>query len=239
MINLRRAMLWSGILALMCVVGITAAWRLHKSRTTQLFGELVTRVATTDSVVALTFDDGPGHPYTDSVLRLLRAEQVPATFFVVGEAVARYPELTKRILEEGHELGNHSYTHRRLVLRSQSEIRTEVEATDSLLRATGADGRIYFRPPYGKRLVGLPWYLSRTGRAMVLWSIEPDSWYEQTDEMVRHVLQEARPGSIILLHVDLASRREERAALPEIISGLRAKGFQFVTLSELIARGAS
>jgi len=215
---------------------LSAAWRLHKSRTTQLFGDLVTDVETQDSLIALTFDDGPAHPHTDSVLALLRFEQVPATFFVIGEAVERHPELTKRILDDGHELGNHSYSHKRLVLRSQHVIRTEVEVTDSLLRAAGAEGPIHFRPPYGKRLVGLPWYLSRTQRTTVLWSLEPDSWYADADGMVRHVLQEAKPGSIILLHVDLASRKEERAALPEIIRGLRAKGFEFVTVSELIAR---
>lgn len=236
MSRLRRASLVVVSVLLICVGLLSAAWRLHKSRTTQLFGDLVTDVETQDSVIALTFDDGPAHPYTDSVLALLRLEQIPATFFVIGEAVERYPEVTKRILEDGHELGNHSYSHKRLVLRSQHVIRTEVEVTDSLLRAAGAEGPIHFRPPYGKRLVGLPWYLSRTGRTTVLWSLEPDSWYDDAEAMVGHVLQEAKPGLIILLHVDLASRKQERAALPEIIRGLRAKGFEFVTVSELIAR---
>jgi peptidoglycan/xylan/chitin deacetylase (PgdA/CDA1 family) len=211
-------------------------WRLHKSRTFQLFGDLVTGVETKDSVIALTFDDGPSVPHTDSILDLLRVARVRATFFVTGEALARHPALGRRIVEHGHELGNHSYSHRRLVFKTPETIRHEVEATDSLIRRAGFTGPIHFRPPYGKRLIGLPWYLARTHRKTVLWSIEPDSWYHTADEMLQHVLDRARPGSIVLLHVDLPSRTEERRALPRTIDGLRSKGYDFVTVSELMTR---
>jgi peptidoglycan/xylan/chitin deacetylase (PgdA/CDA1 family) len=93
---------------------------------------------------------------------------------------------------------------------------------------------------YGKRMIGLPLYLSRTGRTTVLWDLEPDSWYRTADEMVAHVLENVGPGSIILLHVELAARVEERAALPRIIEGVQALGYEFVTVSELMTRqGAS
>lgn len=217
---------------LLIVVG---AWHLHKSRTVQLFGELVTAVDTRDPVVALTFDDGPGSVYTDSVLDLLKAENARATFFVIGEALERRPETARRIVAEGHELGNHSYSHRRLVLVPQRTIRHEVERTDSLIRQLGASGPIYFRPPYGKRLIGLPWYLARTGRITVLWSLEPDTWHRAAPDMARHVMENIRPGAIILLHVELQSRSEERRALRMMIDGLQRRGYDFVTVSELLA----
>jgi peptidoglycan/xylan/chitin deacetylase (PgdA/CDA1 family) len=214
---------------------VAGAWRLAKSRTTQLFGELVTSVTVADSVVALTFDDGPVPVFTDSVLDLLRREEVRATFFVVGNAVAQHPQLAARVALEGHELGNHSYSHKRMILTSPGTVRHEVEATDSLIRSAGSTGRIHFRPPYGKRLVTLPWYLARTGRTTVLASVEPDSRFTQREGMVRHALENARPGSIILLHVEIPSRVEGRAALPLIISGLKQRGYRFVTVSELLA----
>ncbi|HSL70093.1 MAG TPA: polysaccharide deacetylase family protein [Longimicrobiales bacterium] len=212
------------------------AWRLHKSRTVQLFGDLVTAVSTTDSVIALTFDDGPSAPHTDSVLNLLRAARVRATFFVTGGALAQHPELGRKIVEQGHELGNHSYSHHRMVFKSQGTIRHEIEATDSLIRRAGFDGPIHFRPPYGKRLLGLPWYLARANRITVLATLEPDSRYHTAHEMVEHVIEGARPGSIVLLHVDLRPRSEERRALPRIIDGLRNEGYEFVTVSELMTR---
>ena len=216
---------------------VVGGWRLAKSRTYQLFGELVTSVPVPDSVVALTFDDGPVPVFTDSVLDLLSREGVRATFFVIGDAVARQPALTARVLREGHELGNHSFSHERMVLTSLGTVRREVETTDSLIRAAGAEGRIHFRPPYGKRLVTLPWYLARTGRTTVMASVEPDSHFTERDGMVGHALEHVRPGGIILLHVEIPSRVEGRAALPMIIRGLKQRGYRFVTVSELLALG--
>jgi peptidoglycan-N-acetylglucosamine deacetylase len=233
--SLRKVLLLSLLGGALVLGGLVAAWRLSGSRSTQLFGELVTSVPTADSVVALTFDDGPVPPYTDTVLALLRREDVRATFFVTGGSVARSPDLARRIHEEGHELGNHSYSHRRMVLMSSNTVREEVEMTDSLIRAAGVTGPIHFRPPYGKRLVILPWYLSRTDRATVLWSLEPDSWFDQHTDMVRHVSDNVQPGSIILLHVEISSRAEERAALPLMIRDLKQRGYRFVTVSELRA----
>jgi peptidoglycan-N-acetylglucosamine deacetylase len=235
-LNRRSSVFWfSGVCLTVAIALGWGSWHLHKSRTVQLFGELVRSVATQDSVVALTFDDGPAAPYTDSILDLLGAYRVPATFFVTGRSVDRHPELARRIVAEGHELGNHSFSHRHMVLRSPRFIRYEVETTDSLIREAGFDGTIHFRPPYGKRLVGLPWYLARTGRATVLWTLEPDSRYRTAEDMTRHVLERVEPGAIILLHVELPERRAERAALVQIIEGLQERGYAFVTVSDLIA----
>lgn len=230
----RRILIGASVLA-GCLVLFLAAWRLHKSRNAQLFGEFVRSFSTADSVIALTFDDGPVPVYTDSVLALLERERVPATFFVIGRSVEEHPDLTRRIVSKGHEVGNHSYSHDRMVLMSLNRIRSEVETTDSLLREAGATGRTPFRPPYGKRLVGLPWYLWRTGRVTVLWTLEPDSWFRGRNDMVQHVLENVQPGSIVLLHVEISSRTEEREALPLLIRELKQRGYRFATVSEMLA----
>ena len=231
----RKAVLLSLLTVAVVFGALVAAWRLSGSRSMQLFGELVTSVPVSDSVVALTFDDGPVPLYTDTVLAVLRQEGVRATFFVTGNSVARNPYLARRVLRNGHELGNHSYSHRRMVLMSPSTVREEVETTDSLIRAAGATGPIHFRPPYGKRLVVLPWYLSRSDRATVLWSLEPDSWFSRHTDMVSHVSDNVQPGSIILLHAEIPARAEGRAALPLMIRELKQRGYRFITVSELRA----
>jgi peptidoglycan/xylan/chitin deacetylase (PgdA/CDA1 family) len=238
----RRARARAIVLIALLGVAVLAftAWaglRLSGSRTYQLAGELVTRVPTSDSLVALTFDDGPVATYTDSVLALLARLDVPATFFMVGQSMERHPEVVMRVLAAGHELANHSLTHRALVLRTPSAIRREIEETDALIRAAGQSGPVLVRPPYGKRLLGLPLHLARSGRPVVLWDLEPDTYHRRAEGMVGYVSDRVAPGSIILLHVEISSRTEERRALPLIVAELRARGYRFVTLSRLIASG--
>jgi peptidoglycan/xylan/chitin deacetylase (PgdA/CDA1 family) len=219
-------------------LALSAAWQLMNSRTFQLFGEIVPRVETSQPLVALTFDDGPTARYTDEVLAILREHDVKATFFVVGEALERSPAECQKLVAEGHELGNHSYSHPRLVLQPYSFIREEIEKTDALIRACGQQGEIHFRSPNGKKLILLPYYLARTGRKNIFWDVEAESYRDiaaDAEQIVEHVLAETRPGSIILLHVMYESRAESRAALPGIIQGLKAKGYRFVTVSELLA----
>lgn len=221
------------LLALVCL----GAWKLHKSRSYQLFGELIRRVETSDSVIALTFDDGPTPGFTQEVLDLLESTGARATFFVIGSNVERWPVDARALVEAGHELGNHSYSHRQLVLKSPAFIRSEILRTDSLIRAAGHAGEIHFRPPYGKKLVALPWILSRLGTRTVLWDIEPESFEAVAGDPVRvreHVLDRVSPGSIILLHPFYESRRPTLNALPGLIEELQASGYRFVTVSELL-----
>ena len=229
-----------GLAAALCLAW--GAWQLSKSRSYQLFGKLVTRVDTADSVVALTFDDGPNPVYTDSVLAILADSSAHATFFVIGGALARHRDYGRRIVAAGHELGNHSYSHQRLIFKTPSYLRREIGATDSLIRAAGQEAPISFRPPYGRRFVILPWLLSRAGRATVLWDLEPDSDPEigrDPTRIVDHVLRNVRPGSIVVLHVEVPSRAPGRAALPSLIGALRAAGYELVTVSELLRRAKS
>jgi len=232
-------------LAIALLAATALAWsglRLSSLRGFQFFGELVNRVETTAPIVALTFDDGPTPTGTDSILAILRREGIRATFFLTGSETEMNPDLAARIVEDGHELGNHSWSHRRMVLKSPGFIRDEVERTDSLLRRAGHDGPIHFRPPYGKKLLGLPWYLARTGRTTITWDVEPESYPEvdgDTERIVAHVLENSRPGSIILLHVMYPGRRATMRSVEGIVRGLRERGLEFVTVSELLSRAGS
>jgi peptidoglycan-N-acetylglucosamine deacetylase len=230
-----RRWLVGGIIGIVVIAAVLSGlYVLMNSRTYQVAGRLVDRVETEDKVVALTFDDGPT-VRTPEVLRTLAQAQVPATFYLVGEDLAAHPEYGAAIVAAGHEIGNHSYTHRRMVLVSGDTVRDEIERTDAEIRRAGYPGPISFRPPYGKKLWTLPHYLADHDRTTVTWDVEPDSAGGASREaIVGDTLAQARPGSIILLHV--MHGRESLAAVPEIVAGLRARGYRFVTVSELLAR---
>lgn len=214
------------------------AWKLSRSRTLQLFGEIVPRVETSQKVVALTFDDGPTPEATDRVLAVLNQREAKATFFLIGAEMEQNPDLARRIASHGHELGNHSYTHKHMVLKSPSFIRDEVERTDRLIRDSGYEGKIHFRPPYCYKLVLLPHYLGKTDRKTITMDIEPDSYPEiagDPEKITNHVVERARPGSIILLHVMYKSREPSLEAVAGIIDRLKEQGYEFKTVSELMA----
>jgi chitin deacetylase len=213
-------------------------WQLSKSRTYQAFGEIVPRVETDQKLVALTFDDGPSPEHTDEILRVLKEENVKATFFLIGADLEKHPAEGKKIVFDGHEIGNHSYSHVRMVLVSPSFVREEIEKTDNLIRAAGYDKPTHFRPPYGKKLFALPFYLSQTGRKTVTWDVEPETFPDvaaSSEKIVEHILANTRNGSIILLHVMYDRERKSLKAVKPVIEGLRQKGFQLVTISELLA----
>ena len=214
------------------------AWKLSRSRTLQLFGEIVPRVETSQKAVALTFDDGPTPEATDRVLAVLDQRRAKATFFLIGAEIEQNPELARRIVSHGHEIDNHSYTHKHMVLKSPSFISDEVERTDRLIRDSGYEGKIHFRPPYCYKLVLLPHYLSRTDRKTITMDIEPDSYPEiagDPEKITNHVVERARPGSIILLHVMYKSRESSLEAVAGIIDRLKEQGYEFKTVSELMA----
>jgi peptidoglycan/xylan/chitin deacetylase (PgdA/CDA1 family) len=226
-------------LGLLLVVAIAfGLFWLSRSRHHQAFGDLVARVETDERVVALTLDDGPVPGATEEVLAILVAKGVKATFFLTGAEIERNPDAARRIVEAGHEIGNHSFSHERMVLMSQERIAAEVERTDTLIRNAGYQGPILFRPPFGKKLFGLPYYLDRHDRTSVTWDVEPDSHAEasaNSEWIVRHVVETARPGSIVLLHVMYPSRRTSMEAIAGIIDELSARGYRFVTVTELLA----
>lgn len=219
-----------------------AGWQLAKSRTYQTFGELTARVHTERRLVALTFDDGPRPEVVAKLLPMLRERGAKATFFVTGAEIERYPESAAALVAAGHELGNHSYSHPRMVFISQARVASEIERTDELIRLAGQRGDIHFRPPHGVKGFSLPYFLGKTGRRTIMWSLEPDSGRHvasSSKAITEHVIEHSEPGDIILLHVMYKSRRASLDAVPGIIEGLQLRGFQLVTVSELLAAQSS
>lgn len=225
--------------ALLATVALLFAARLvSKEPCFQLVGDITCRVETRQKAVALTFDDGPTELGVDAVLPVLAEYDAQATFFLVGSAAERKPELVERLLQAGHEVGNHSYSHVHNVGRSAEFYRYEIETTNTLLRETGAEPKL-FRPPYGTKLLGLPRAVEAAGLHTVTWDVEEDYAEKDPALYAAHILDEVRPGSIILIHPMFAANETARAALPRILSGLREKGYAVVTVSELIAIAAA
>ncbi|MFL6660348.1 MAG: polysaccharide deacetylase family protein [Massilia sp.] len=215
----------------------TAVWKLSVSRSFQLAGKLVDRVDTTQKVVALTLDDGPTPGYTEQALAILNKQGVKATFYLVGQDVEKHPLETRAIIAAGHEIGNHSYSHQRMVFVSREQVANEIERTDTALRAAGYSAPLTFRPPYGKKLWELPSYLKQRGMTSVTWDVEPESRSKvatSAANITAFVANEVSPGSIVLMHVMYPARAESLKALPAVITALKAKGYTFVTVSELL-----
>jgi peptidoglycan/xylan/chitin deacetylase (PgdA/CDA1 family) len=216
-----------------CLFAGMALYFVSRSRTFQLFGGIVSKIDTDKRIVALTFDDGPA-ANTDSILQILDQYNVKATFFLTGEEMANHPELTRKIIGKGHCLGNHSYSHQRMMLKGQQFIRNEIEKTDSLIRAFGYTKKIYFRPPYCKKLFYLPYYLHQTNRTTVTWNVEPDS-DDQHDaqRVVKHFIRHVKPRAIVLLHGMYKDRKATLEALPGILQWLKDNNYTMVTLDAL------
>lgn len=214
-----------------------AAWRLSSMAEFQLFGALVHRVDTESPLIALTFDDGPTPGKTEQILQILAAEQIHATFFLTGQELQQHPQLLQKILAAGHQVGNHSYSHQRMLFKTPGFIAEEIEKTDILLKEGGAPEPYFFRPPFGKKLLLLPWYLSENKRLTVTWDLAPENYSQLMQDpakLTAFTVQQAKAGSIILLHVMYDSRSNTMKAVPDIIRGLKQRGFQFVTVQELL-----
>ena len=193
------------------------------------------KLAKNEKVVALTLDDGPKIPETPQILDILQENNVKATFFVVGKAVEVYPQTMRRIVAEGHAIGNHTWHHWYRPM-SLAIARSEIERTAEIIQQTTGVKTELFRPPGGFLNNGLATYAKSQKHAVVMWSvIAPDTNPRATPEaFVQNVLKGTRPGAIVLLHDGGGDRRRTVKALPPIIRGLRQRGYRFVTLPELL-----
>jgi len=184
--------------------------------------------------IALTFDDGPSEKLTPKLLDLLAAHQIKATFFVIGQNVTDHPEITARAAREGHEIGNHSWSHPNLAKMSDDGVRRELRKTDDAIRAAIGTSPKLLRPPYGSITARQKkWIAEEFGYKITLWDVDPLDWKRPGPVVVRdRILRSTRAGSIVLSH-DIHPGTIE--AMPGTIEQLEAKGFKFVTVSELIA----
>jgi peptidoglycan/xylan/chitin deacetylase (PgdA/CDA1 family) len=181
--------------------------------------------------IALTFDDGP-HPRTEDLLAVLRQAPVSATFFVVGKMADRYPQIIRDIAKDGHQLANHTYTHRNMSQLPSDEVISELEQTRAVVqRLTGQDAYL-FRPPGGgfsRRTVRLT---AQAGYRMVLWSVLTDDVEGASPKFIRQrILKGAEDGGIVLMHSGIKTTVD---VLPGVIAQLRERGYNFVTVSTLL-----
>jgi peptidoglycan-N-acetylglucosamine deacetylase len=223
---------------LLFLIVLTVLWlyQISRSRTFQFFGEIIPSMDTNEKVVALTFDDGPSKE-TDKILSILSDLNVKATFFVTGAGLEKHMSEGEKIVASGHELGNHSYSHKRMIFKSIDFVQKEIEKTDSLIKGVGYQGDIHFRPPFGKKLFILPYYLRNHNRKNVMWDVEPESYpevAESAEKITQYVLENTKPGSIILLHVMFKDGKESVKSIKGIVSGLKQQGYSFKTVSELL-----
>lgn len=202
------------------------------SRTYQLFGGLTKQVETHQKVVALTFDDGPADN-TNQILSLLEQYNAKATFFLIGAEIEKFPEEARKIAEEGHQIGNHTYSHKRMIFKTPAYYKDEIEKTDQLIQNAGYKGEIDVRPPNGKKLIGLPYYLNKHKRETITWNLEPDTFYTTVSDKVKYVTENIEPGSIILLHPMYDKTGQALQTIEGILQELSKKGYTFITVNEL------
>ncbi len=179
--------------------------------------------------VALTFDDGPNPYYTEPLLAGLSERGVKATFFLLGKEVEKHPEIVEEIQKQGHIIGNHSYQHEQLSRLSDEAACGQVERTNELIHGITGEYPLYLRPPYGDWKDGLD---CETIMIEVLWDVDPRDWAtSDTAAVVKRVTGKVQDGDIILMHD--ASESSVKAAL-EVVDRLKAEGYQFVTVEELL-----
>jgi peptidoglycan-N-acetylglucosamine deacetylase len=199
--------------------------------------------------IALSFDDGPDPTWTPKILDVLRDKKVSGTFFVIGDSANRYPNIVKREYAEGHEIGNHTFTHPPFETISRAEIKWQLNLTERLLESTLGVKSILFRPPYGidhqpeyaEEVAQLP-IAQEMGYLIIGQRIDPNDW-KQVDgkqvpaqQILENVLRQADKGNIVLFHDGGGDRSQTVAALPQVIDALRAKGYQLVPVPELLGK---
>src|SRR6266478_4333497 len=184
--------------------------------------------------IAMTFDDGPHATNTPKLLEMAAKRHIKLTFFVLGECIGQNPDVLRREVAEGHEIGNHSWSHPNLAKLSDEGVRTQLQRTeDIIVKTTGVRPKL-MRPPYGE-LAKLQRILVNHdfGYKVILWDVDPLDWKRPGSNVVaQRIITGARPGSIILSH-DI--HPPTIAAMPQVFDALLAKGFKFVTVSELLA----
>lgn len=195
--------------------------------------KVVKKIPTTHKVVALTIDDGPNDKTTPELLKILQEKNVKVTMFVLGRNVKEHPELVARAAKDGHEIATHAYSHTLLTKMSQAECADELDKTEAILKSIAVKPHL-FRPPGGAYNEAVIKEADKHCYTTVLWSVDPKDWQNPSvEQVVNAVTTTVEPGSIVLLH-DGQYPLPTPKAVGQIIDNLRAKGYTFITMSELL-----
>ena len=184
--------------------------------------------------IAMTFDDGPSSETTPRLLEILKQRNIKVTFFLIGENVASNPDIVRRILADGHEIGNHSWTHPQLSRLSDDRVTAEINKTQDAIKDASGFTPTLLRPPYGAITTRQrEWIESQFGLNIILWSVDPFDWKRPGASVItQRILSQVRPGAIVLSH-DIHKQTVD--AMPATLDALIAKGYKFVTVTQLIA----
>jgi peptidoglycan/xylan/chitin deacetylase (PgdA/CDA1 family) len=202
------------------------------------------RINTTEKLVALTFDDGPSPTWTPKILDELKKANIRATFFMLGEHVAKYPEVARRVAQEGHEIGNHTYDHHVLLYYKPEELVKEIKDAERIIQeATGRTTR-YFRPPKAWLTAQEKKTIEELGYKVILWSLNSKDWVTFDDKyIVKYIARNVKSGDIILFHdsggvfsTEGGDRHETVKTIPRLVEKLHRMGYNFVTVGELLKK---
>lgn len=247
------AMLWLGtfgvvrrrmaaLVACVVLLGSGSLLTLAVLPGNSFYGETITSVSLPQGkkLVALTFDDGPYPPYTQKLLAVLEAKQVPATFFIVSNNARQYPEVVRLVAKKGHEIGLHAGEHRDLLKLNRKELAGNIAYGKKTLEDLTGKPVKYMRPPHGFRDWLVTEEVAKAGLRLVNWSVIPRDWTNPGVQVIAdRVCKEVIPGAIVLLHdgdapAQKASRQQTIEAAAIIIDELRKQGYEFVTVGELL-----
>lgn len=193
----------------------------------------ITDWPTGKKLIALTYDDGPDPRITPKLIELLQQKKVPATFYVLGQRVNEYPEITRRLHDLGFEVVNHTYTHKLLTKLPEAQVKSELQRTNDLITSITGVPVTHMRPPYGGRNAKVDEIIRDMGMKIVLWDIDTEDWRKRSAaQMTNQILKNASDGSIVLFHDRYQASLDSTAA---VIDDLRARGFTFVTVGELLS----
>lgn len=248
----RVAVRWLSIFAIAGLL-VFFMYEVSENPSNQLFGKTIVSGPANERVVALTYDDGPNPPYTTQILNVLEREHVHATFFLVGQAVAAYPQVVRREVRDGDAVGNHTWDHPHLIVMRRSDIRSSLQRTGAAIyRAAHVRTRL-MRPPFGARDWPVMEVAHKLGYTVVMWSVPlaRDWEYPPPQVIAQRVLPRVSDGSIIVLHdgnrgqlcgknglpAHVCDRSSDIEATKLIIDALKKQGYRFVTIPELITLG--
>lgn len=191
-------------------------------------------ISANEKKIALTFDDGPHYKYTEQILDILKKYDVKATFFTVGTNAQRFPELIEREIAEGHEIANHTFSHKHMKELDQTELEQEILKCEAVINEHGEEFSKLFRPPEGILSEDNRKTVEKLGYTTVFWDIDTRDWaHTPVNDIVANVLKNSKNGSVILFHDFVSGKSPTPEAIEILIPKLKEMGFSFVTVSQI------